>query len=132
MTGKTQFGGNHYLKLAIQPREFAMRNGWDSDSFSILKYLTRYPDKAGIEDVRKARHFAEMRRDWPHRIPVPPLITGIPMSTYIRENDLPSMTADALIELENWVYSSHLDRRVAANDVIRLIDSIIIWLDSTS
>jgi hypothetical protein len=129
---RKQVGGDHYSKLAIQPREFAMRNRWDSDSFSILKYLTRYPDKAGVEDVRKARHFAEMRRDWPELIVAPQSPPHpISMQTYIVQNELPLMTANALTELDFWVYGGYLWTDHAER-TIRQIDMIIDWLDSTS
>lgn len=57
----TQVGGSHYAKLKVQPMEFSMANGWDACAHTILKYLTRYPDKNGIEDLRKAEHTAQLR-----------------------------------------------------------------------
>ncbi|WP_444957587.1 DUF3310 domain-containing protein [Microbulbifer sp. ZKSA002] len=55
-----QEGGKHYKKLAIQPTEYAMANEMDACQFSIVKYVTRHEDKAGIEDLRKARHTLEI------------------------------------------------------------------------
>ena len=52
--------GDHYSKLAIQPFEYAMRNGFDPGQTLVLRYITRYKDKNGIEDLRKARHVIDM------------------------------------------------------------------------
>lgn len=55
-----QEGGSHYAKLAIQPMEYSMANGLDACQHTIIKYVTRFRDKNGIEDLRKAMHTLEM------------------------------------------------------------------------
>lgn len=57
---KTQIDGDHYLKLAIQPMEYSMANGLNPCQHTAIKYVTRYKDKGGIEDLRKAIHTIEM------------------------------------------------------------------------
>jgi hypothetical protein len=57
---KTQIAGNHYTKLAIQPMEYSMANNLDACQHTIIKYVTRFRDKAGIQDLRKAIHVIEM------------------------------------------------------------------------
>ena len=56
----TQVGGNHYTKLAIQPMRYSMENGLDPLQHTIIKYVTRFRDKAGIEDLEKAKHCIDM------------------------------------------------------------------------
>ena len=56
----TQIGGNHYSKLKIQPMEYSMANGLDACQHTIIKYVTRFRDKNGIEDLRKARHTLDL------------------------------------------------------------------------
>lgn len=56
----TQHGGDHYKKLAIQPMEYSMANGLDACQHTAIKYITRFRDKGGIEDLRKAIHCIEM------------------------------------------------------------------------
>ncbi len=56
----TQIGGDHYAKLAIQPMQYSMKNGLDPLQHTIIKYVTRFRDKAGIEDLEKAKHCIEM------------------------------------------------------------------------
>jgi hypothetical protein len=56
----TQEGGSHYKKLAIQPMEYSMKNNLNSCQHTIVKYVTRYKDKGGLEDLKKAIHCIEM------------------------------------------------------------------------
>ena len=56
----TQVGGNHYTKLAIQPMRYSMANNLDALQHTIIKYVTRFRDKAGIEDLEKAKHCIDM------------------------------------------------------------------------
>jgi len=55
-----QVAGDHYLKLAIQPMEYSMANKLDPCQASAIKYVTRFRDKGGIEDLKKAIHVIEM------------------------------------------------------------------------
>ena len=56
----TQIGGDHYTKLAIQPMRYSMENGLDALQHTVIKYVTRFRDKNGIEDLEKARHCLDM------------------------------------------------------------------------
>lgn len=56
----TQVGGDHYKKMPIQPLEFIAKNRLDFFQGCVIKYILRYRDKNGIEDLQKARHFIDM------------------------------------------------------------------------
>ena len=56
----TQVGGDHYTKLPIQPMEYSMKNNLDACQHTIIKYVTRFRDKNGIEDLEKAKHVIDM------------------------------------------------------------------------
>lgn len=61
MTWKdTQIGGNHYKKMKIQPAEFIEQNGLSYLQGNAIKYICRFRDKNGIEDLRKAKHYIDM------------------------------------------------------------------------
>ena len=60
MAMEKQVAGTHYKKLAIQPMEYSMKNNLNSCQHTIVKYVTRYKDKNGIEDLKKAIHCIEM------------------------------------------------------------------------
>ena len=53
---KEQVGGDHYSKLAIQPAVYAEQNKLSYLQGTIIKYVTRYKDKGGVEDLAKAMH----------------------------------------------------------------------------
>ena len=57
---QTQIGGNHYSKLAIQPMEYSLANGIDAGQHTVIKYVTRFKDKGGIEDLHKAKHTIDL------------------------------------------------------------------------
>lgn len=56
----TQEGGNHYKDKAIQPVEYIMANNIGFMEGSVIKYVTRWKDKGGVGDLRKAKHFLEL------------------------------------------------------------------------
>ena len=62
----TQIGGNHYTKLAIQPMCYSMANGLDPLQHTVIKYVTRFRDKNGIEDLEKAKHCIDMLIEFEH------------------------------------------------------------------
>lgn len=57
---EVQEGGSHYKNLAIQPMEYSMANKLDACQHTIIKYVTRFRDKNGVEDLRKAKHTIDM------------------------------------------------------------------------
>lgn len=52
----TQVGGNHYVKYAIQPYEYVTANNLGMIEGNVVKYVTRWKDKNGVEDLKKALH----------------------------------------------------------------------------
>lgn len=99
-----QVGGNWYKRLAIQPTEFCLRNGLDAAIHGTLKYLTRYPEKNGVEDLRKGRHFIEIREAFPNDIR-PPRRVAITMLEYVTRNNITGDDASALYALEQYYLS---------------------------
>jgi hypothetical protein len=55
-----QVGGSHYKGLKIQPMRYSMANGLNACQATVIKYVTRYKEKGGIEDLRKAIHCIEL------------------------------------------------------------------------
>jgi hypothetical protein len=55
-----QVGGNHYQALAIQPAEFIHKNGIGFLAGNVIKYVCRYKQKGGIQDLEKAKHYVEL------------------------------------------------------------------------
>ena len=55
-----QVGGSHYQKYKYQPVQFFIDCGWDFIQGSVAKYVLRYKDKNGIEDLKKAMHYCDI------------------------------------------------------------------------
>lgn len=55
-----QVGGGHYKSLKIQPVEYMYHNNMPYIEGAVVKYVTRWRDKNGVEDLKKAIHFLEL------------------------------------------------------------------------
>lgn len=55
-----QEGGNHYKRYSIQPTEFIHRNGLNFIQGNVIKYLMRYKEKNGLQDLEKAKHYIDL------------------------------------------------------------------------
>lgn len=59
-----QIGGDHYMSLTIQPWA-AMESWMTKPAFigflvgNVIKYVARYNQKNGIDDLKKAQHYLE-------------------------------------------------------------------------
>lgn len=62
----TQVGGNHYKSMAYQPVEFSHDLRITFIQGSIVKYVSRYKNKNGLQDLEKAKHFARLAIDLNH------------------------------------------------------------------
>jgi len=63
MTNKaldTQVGGSHYKDMLIQPLEYIIANKLSFCEGNVVKYVSRWKNKNGIEDLRKARQYLDM------------------------------------------------------------------------
>lgn len=56
----TQVGGGHYKNMKIQPVEFCQVNQLNTCEANIVKYICRYKNKNGVEDLRKVKHYLEL------------------------------------------------------------------------
>jgi hypothetical protein len=57
-----QIGGNHYKDFTIQPYEFISKNNLSFFQGNVIKYVCRYLNKNGIEDLEKIIHYCELEK----------------------------------------------------------------------
>jgi len=50
----------HYTNRGIQPIDYIVANGMDFLEGNIVKYVTRYRQKNGLEDLRKASAYLDL------------------------------------------------------------------------
>jgi hypothetical protein len=55
-----QIGGSHYRKMNIQPYEFISKNNLSFFQGCVVKYVCRYLNKSGIEDLEKIIHYCQL------------------------------------------------------------------------
>ena len=60
---KKQVGGSHYKKYKIQPVEFIVKNNIGFCEGNIIKYILRFKEKGGVQDLLKAKHYIELLID---------------------------------------------------------------------
>ena len=60
---KKQVGGSHYKKYKIQPVEFIVKNNIGFCEGNIIKYILRFKEKGGVQDLEKAKHYIELLID---------------------------------------------------------------------
>lgn len=59
-----QIGGSHYKEFKIQPVEFCFINNIPYLESTAIKYLCRWRNKGGIQDLDKAIHFIQLLKDF--------------------------------------------------------------------
>ena len=55
-----QIGGSHYKDFHIQPYEFISKNNLSFFQGNVIKYVCRYKNKNGIQDLEKIIHYCEL------------------------------------------------------------------------
>jgi hypothetical protein len=56
---EVQVGGEHYKRKRIQPWDAIVDWKMGFLDGNVVKYLARWKEKGGIEDLRKARHYLD-------------------------------------------------------------------------
>jgi hypothetical protein len=54
-----QVGGRHYIEKPIQPWDYIIANKLGYLEGNIVKYVSRYKEKGGVEDLVKAAHYLD-------------------------------------------------------------------------
>ena len=55
-----QVGGSHYKDFHIQPYEFISKNDLSFFQGNVIKYVCRYKNKNGIQDLEKIKHYCDL------------------------------------------------------------------------
>ena len=55
-----QTGGNHYKQMKIQPVEYVELNELSFLEGCVIKYISRWRHKNGLEDLRKIQHCVDL------------------------------------------------------------------------
>lgn len=55
-----QVGGSHYKDMPIEPLKYILANKLGFAEGNVVKYVTRWQSKGGLEDLRKASHYIDI------------------------------------------------------------------------
>jgi len=55
-----QVGGSHYKQFSIQPWTFIRKNELNPFQANVIKYVCRYLNKNGVEDINKIKHYCDL------------------------------------------------------------------------
>lgn len=55
-----QVAGDHYKDKAIQPVMYIHANKLGFCEGNVIKYVSRWKDKGGVDDLLKAKHYIEL------------------------------------------------------------------------
>ena len=122
-----QVGGKHYQEMAIQPIEFILANNMGFAEGSVIKYVSRWRQKGGVEDLKKALHFLEFIKESRNQIAdmrqgfrvLKPTITA---HKYIEANAIPEQEADII----RWVYFwSHNPNLINVENAVISLQSFV-------
>lgn len=58
-----QVGGSHYMHYQMQPIELIVKAELSFIQGNIVKYITRYKEKNGKQDIEKCVHYAQLAID---------------------------------------------------------------------
>lgn len=90
-----QQGGSHYKTLTIQPVEYINANNLSFFQGNVVKYTTRYKDKKGAEDLKKAIHYLQMILEFEYDVITDVSYKESPKDSYV--------VADKTNPLKPWV-----------------------------
>lgn len=126
-----QRGGDHYKNLSIQPVEFVMKNHMGFCEGNVVKYVTRWRNKGGLQDLDKAQHFIQfLIEDSPyqtvqHFMSIAFHQRGcLPADSYIEANDLSDEEGAVITAVLNWSNTGLAHNLEAAAESIQSLITI--------
>lgn len=57
---EVQVGGGHYKGLKIQPIEYIHANSLGYCEANVVKYISRWKSKGGLQDLEKVKHYVDL------------------------------------------------------------------------
>lgn len=127
----TQVGGKHYKKATIQIWDYYIYNELGPLESNIVKYVCRYRDKNGIEDLEKAAHYLDKAFETAtashsatrklHNVALPMNKLRISLADFARAQSLTNEETDIVRIATGWQTPKDLK---AARDMVQfLIDN---------
>lgn len=111
-----QVGGSHYKNMAIQPVEYCHKNRMGGIESSIIRYICRWREKNGLEDLAKIPHYIDLlmvlepestgwvmaRKNAMERGVLPVVEQTIPWGVFTVRNNLGEVESDVVRLISTW------------------------------
>lgn len=91
-----EVGGTHYEQLKVQPIELIMKCSLTFTQGNMLKYISRYKNKNGAEDIRKCIHYAQLATRYGDTGPTKPIAQAY---MYCRANNLTARQKNVIVSI---------------------------------
>jgi hypothetical protein len=99
-----QVGGTHYEGMRYQPISFMVATNMNSIQAYLCKYISRYKNKGGKEDLEKFLHIAEIAKQLrpANNVVMPQSL--FELKQFVAENGLPAYIKDVLTDvlIHDW------------------------------
>ena len=111
-----QIGGNHYKGLKIEPVELWAALDLNAFQGSIVKYVMRYKDKNGKQDLLKAKHYIEYIKQLTPKTFTPDTKEAAEyLERFIKENELSEAIEGVIVDV---VYEDYDNALIWINGLI--------------
>ena len=111
-----QIGGNHYKGLKIEPVELWAALDLNAFQGSIVKYVMRYKDKNGKQDLLKAKHYIEYIKQLTPKTFTPDTKEAAEyLEKFIKENELSEAIEGVIVDV---VYEDYDNALIWINGLI--------------
>ena len=111
-----QIGGTHYKGLKIEPVELWAALDLNAFQGSIIKYVMRYKDKNGKQDLLKAKHYIEYIKQFTPKTFTPDTKEAAEyLERFIKENELSEAIEGVIVDV---VYEDYDNALIWINGLI--------------
>lgn len=91
-----EVGGTHYELLNVQPIELIMKCDLTFTQGNMLKYISRYKNKNGAEDIKKCIHYAQLATRYGDKKGTKPLAQAY---MYCKANNLTTKQKNIIVSI---------------------------------
>lgn len=114
---EVQVGGSHYKNLKIQPIELITKLRCSFIQGNIIKYISRYKSKNGLEDLDKCIHYARLAIEYGDVRRCKDSEVSVAINSYIAKNNMTIMQRRIITAA---VYNRYADVIEICEDLISL------------
>lgn len=114
---ESQVGGSHYKDMAFQPIELIAALRCSFIQGCIIKYISRYKNKNGAQDIRKCIHYAQLAIELDDKRRCNDKALSMNINRYILKNKLTILQRKIITQA---VYNNYIQVIQYCKELLRL------------